>query len=433
MNKKIFAQTPPMGWNSYDYYDTTVTEEDIKANADYMARHLLKYGYEYIVVDIEWYAFGVGSQREKHQYIPFAPFQMDEYSRLYPCEKRFPSAQKGNGFKPLADYIHQLGLKFGIYIMRGIPRIAAHMHTAIKGSKQTADQIADPYNICSWNPDMYGILPTEEGSQKYYDSLMELYAWWGVDFIKCDDICRMDMPSAKEEIRMLHKAIEKCGRDIVLSLSPGPALLNEAWTYEKYANMWRITDDLWDNWNSLLHMFERCELWQNHVSMGNWPDCDMLPIGYLGKGFGKERKSNLSSQEQKTMITLWCIFGSPIMLGCELTKLDIETLTLITNPALLHLLKYSSTAKQIVRDSKHAVWCSKDTADNSIYVALFNLCDTDHTVMIEKKELTKEDYNLSTEEALELWDSQSYQFTGDKIIADLKTHAVKIFKFKGIL
>ena len=153
MNKNLFAKTPPMGWNSYDYYDTSVNEEQVRKTADYMAENLKEFGWEYVVVDIEWYSYDTGSQRDKYQYIPFWKVEMDEYSRLLPCVDKFPSAKEGNGFKPLADYIHSLGLKFGIHIMRGIPRQAAHEHTKILGSTALANDIADPSNICDWNPE----------------------------------------------------------------------------------------------------------------------------------------------------------------------------------------------------------------------------------------------------------------------------------------
>ena len=143
-----------MGWNSYDYYDTTVTEADIKANADFMAKNLKKYGWEYIVIDIAWYSQEAGKQRDKYQYVPFAKMDIDEYSRLLPDTGRFPSAKDGKGFAPLAEYVHSLGLKFGIHIMRGIPRRAAYMRTKIKGTNVTANEIANPTSICFWNPDM---------------------------------------------------------------------------------------------------------------------------------------------------------------------------------------------------------------------------------------------------------------------------------------
>ena len=241
MNKNDYAPIAPMGWNSYDYYDTTVNEEQVRANADYLAEHLKDAGYEYVVVDIEWYAKKAGSQRNTYQYIPYSELEIDEYSRLQPDPERFPSSADGTGFKALADYVHSLGLKFGIHIMRGIPRIAAHTHMAVKKTDWTANQIADPSSICGWNPDMYGVRNCEAG-QAYYDSLLEMYAEWGVDFIKCDDICNTNIYphnpySASHEVEMLAKAIKKCGRSVVLSLSPGPALIEKAWHYENNANM----------------------------------------------------------------------------------------------------------------------------------------------------------------------------------------------------
>ncbi len=411
--KNSFAVTPPMGWNSYDYFDTAVTEDDIKAAADYMSANLKKHGWEYIVVDIEWYAVGAGSRRYMYQYIPFADVMMDEYSRLIPDEVRFPSSKGGAGFKALADYVHEKGLRFGIHIMRGIPRQAAHTHTAILGSDTNASDLADPSNICQWNPDMYGVRVDDkniEAAQAYYDSIFKLYAQWGVDFVKCDDICRMDMPSAKKEIELLHNAIMKSGRAIVLSLSPGPAIVEEAWHYEKYANMWRITDDFWDNWDLLKAMFFRCERWQDHVSAGCWPDCDMLPLGQLGKGFGHEWKCNFTKAEQRTMMTLWCIFRSPLMLGGNLTGYDEDTLKLLTNDNVLALLNNDYKAVQIERDDDHAIWMTRDAADNNkIYLAYFNLKD-------EKSSCT-----LDISECTDLWTGERY--TGDgKVSVEAEPH-----------
>lgn len=426
MNKNKFAITPPMGWNSYDYYDTTVNEEQVKANADYMAANLKEYGWEYIVVDIEWYSHDAGSQRDKHQYIPFWKVEMDEYSRLFPCPDRFPSSTEGNGFKPLADYVHNLGLKFGIHIMRGIPRIAAHTHTKILGTNKTANEIAIPDSICSWNPDMYGVNPKEDGAQEYYDSIFKLYAEWGVDFIKCDDICRMDVPSAKKEIEMLYKAIQKCGRPMVLSLSPGPAKIEEAWHYEKYANMWRITDDFWDNWKLLANMFERCEIWQNHVTEGCYPDCDMLPLGILGKGFGEEYMTKFTKEEQVTMMTLWSIFRSPLMLGAEMTTMDEWTISLLTNKEVLRLLSKSKGAKQIERDEKHAIWYTEDIDDESVYLALFNLEEDSKTITVSAELLDMDTFVGKT--FCELWTKEKIICKDSAFSAEVERHGAKLYK-----
>lgn len=426
MDKNTFALTPPMGWNSYDYYDTMVTEDEVRANAEYIANNLKDAGWEYVVVDIEWYSYGAGSKRERYQYIPFGKVEIDEFSRLYPCVERFPSSADGKGFRPLADYIHSLGLKFGIHIMRGIPRIAAHSHSSIKGSNVTADVIADPSNICFWNPDMYGLRTDLSESQLYYDSLFELYAEWGVDFVKCDDICRMDMPSAKEEIIMLHKAIEKCGRPIVLSLSPGPAKIEEAWHYEKYSNMWRITDDFWDKWELLYNMFERCEHWQNHVSEGCYPDCDMLPVGMLGKGHNHFRTTGFTREEQKTMMTLWCIFRSPMMLGCDCTQLDEWTCQLITNKKVLHMLKIKNQAVQVERDRKHAIWMNYDPETGNYYVAVFNLLNEKQEIIVDLKDICI-NQESSIWNGIELWTEEKADIKTDRLMSELLPHEAAVY------
>ena len=391
-DKNAVAKNPPMGWNSYDYYDTTVCEKDVRANAEYMAKHLKPFGYEYIVVDIQWSDPDAGKNRPQEQYISFSHICLDEYSRQLPAENRFPSAANGAGFKPLADYVHGLGLKFGIHIMRGVPRYAAHTHMKLKGTDATANQIASPYSISKWNGDMYGVLHDRTGAQEYYNSLFELYASWGVDFVKVDDICNTNMYeknpySAEKEIEMIHKAIAACGRPMVLSLSPGPAVIEKAWHLEKYANMWRITDDFWDNWVLLKAMFERCEVWQKHVSEGCFPDCDMLPMGRLGKGFLHERSTNFSFDEQKTMLTLWCMFRSPLMIGAELPLLDKPTLELLTNPKVLYMVTDCHGARLVTRDSEHAVWTCSDNHSDDRFMALFNLSEQEKMIEASLQDL----------------------------------------------
>jgi len=428
MNKNEFALTPPMGWNSYDYYDTTVNESQVRANAAVLAEKLKGFGWEYVVIDIQWYAHKAGSMRDKFQYIPFEKVEMDEYSRLLPNPERFPSSRGGKGFAPLAEYIHSLGLKFGIHIMRGIPRAAAHNHAKIKGSELTADMIANPSSICRWNPDMYGVRDCAAG-QAYYDSIIELYASWGVDFIKCDDICNTNNLSesgaetytGRHEIEMLARAIEKQGRPIVLSLSPGPALIEKSWHYKRYANMWRITGDFWDNWKQLKDMFYRCELWQDHVETGCYPDCDMLPLGRLGKGFGNgERTTRFTHDEQRTMMTLWCLFGSPLMLGAELTKLDDWTLSLLTNRGVLAMLTPDCRPRQLCRDEGKSVWTAENLKLGTKYIALFNLSDEPQAICSP----------VDAAEGTELWTSEAADIREGRISVRLAPHACAVYRLK---
>ena len=333
----------PMGWNSWDCYGASVDEETVRKNADYMAKHLKQYGWEYIVVDIKWSAPNASS----HEYEPLADLCMDEFSRLVPSEKRFPSAADGKGFASLAEYVHSLGLKFGIHIMRGIPRQAVHKNTPIKGTDKTARQIAKTSSICQWNTDMYGVDPEKEGAKEYYDSLFGLYASWGVDFIKVDDICR-EMPHEETELVLLSESLKSCGREMILSLSPGPALLEKAELYKQTSNMWRITDDFWDKWELLYNMFERAEKWCTHTGAGHFPDADMLPVGPILQDYGRENRTKFTENEQVTMLTLWSIFRSPLIIGGEMTGFDDFTMNLLTNEAVL---KMHSNARH-----SHQVW-----------------------------------------------------------------------------
>lgn len=374
----------PMGWNSWDCYGAAVTEEIVKKNADFMAKNLLKFGYEYIVVDIQWSE----PNASNNEYHPFTRLCMDEYSRLIPAENRFPSSKDGQGFKPLADYVHSLGLKFGIHIMRGIPRQAVHDNTPIKGTTKTARDIAKTASICAWNSDMYGVDPDKEGAREYYESLFELYASWGVDFIKCDDICR-ELPHEESELVLLSSSLRNCGREMVLSLSPGPALLEKAELYKQVADMWRITDDFWDEWRLLYSMFERAEKWCTHTGNGHYPDADMLPVGAIRQVYGEDNTTNFTEDEQITMLSLWCVFRAPLIIGGEMNKFDEFTMKLLTNEGILDMHSDIRHSHQVFRkeiDSKeHILWTGVSVKGGQ-YLALFNTSDSDSNVSLPLSE-----------------------------------------------
>ena len=418
-----------MGWNSWDCYGAGVTEEQLLGNAEYLAKHLKPFGWQYVVCDIQWYEPTAVS----FEYHPYTPLEMDEYSRLIPAAPRFPSAAGGAGFRPIADRIHGLGLKFGIHIMRGIPRQAVHANTPLKGTKARARSIAEPFSPCPWNSDMYGVNPAAEGAQEYYNSLFELYAQWGVDFVKVDDICCTKFDprrpyAAEKEIELIRRAIDACGRDIVLSLSPGPAVIEKSWHLAKNANMWRMTDDFWDSWGALKEMFERCEVWCRHVRPGCWPDCDMLPLGHLSLNDGKGgRATNFTRDEQVTMITLWCIFRSPLMMGGELRDCDAWTLSLLTNPEVLRLETDASGADQLARDECRAVWTSRDS-DGGVNLALFNLSDETATVSVPLAEA-----GLRGPQALrDLWARRDLAPAESSVSAELPAHGTALYKLSPL-
>ena len=426
-NKNETAPSSPMGWNSWDCYAATVNQEQLLGNAAYMAENLKKHGWEYIVCDIQWSEPLAGT--ENMEYRPFADLHMDKFSRLLPAVNRFPSSDNGNGFAPIAEKIHSLGLKFGIHIMRGIPRQAVHSRSPIKGGKWTADEIANPFSICKWNSDMYGLKANHPGTQAYYDSLFELYASWGVDYIKVDDIANTNMYphnpySAEHEIEAIHNAIKNCGRPMVLSLSPGPAPVEKASHLQKYANMWRMTDDFWDNWDSLKDMFWRCEVWQSYVDRGCWPDCDMLPLGRIGIGHKNDRQTRFTRDEQQTMISLWCIFRSPLMIGGEMRDNDEWTLSLLTNDEVIAVNKCKNRARQVSRDNDHAIWVNSD--DNGTYIALFNLSDKERVVSFPLGEI-----NVKKASVRNLWDKKDIGVYESDISIRLKPHASSLLKFQN--
>ena len=412
----MIEQYPPMGWNSWDCYGTSVTEAVVRQNASYMAEHLKPYGWEYVVVDIQWYQ----PTAADFNYAPFSDVTMDEWGRLQPAENRFPSAAQGAGFKPLSDYVHGLGLKFGIHIMRGIPRMAAHRHLPIAGSEYTCARAADPNSICQWNPDMYGARQDHPATQAYYDSIFRMYAQWGVDFVKCDDIAR-EYPHCKREIEMISTACRNCGRDIVLSLSPGPAPLSEAEHLKTWANMWRITDDFWDDWKLLKGMFERAEKWCVHAGSGHWPDADMLPFGAIrlcGEETEAGRWTRFTHDEQRTLMTLWCMMRSPLMMGGELTECDIFTLSLLTNATLLAIQRESFCAHSLRTTDEEAVWVAPRKDGHGSYVAVFNLSETERRITV-----TDEQLEMPAGRAVELWTGAACE----ELSACLKPHACAVW------
>lgn len=390
----------PRGWNSWDCYGAAVTEEIVKKNADYMAKYLKGSGYEYVVVDIQWYE----PQADTNEYHPFADVCMDEYGRLLPAPNRFPSAANGEGFKPLADYVHSLGLKFGIHIMRGIPRQAVSRNTPVLGTDKHARDVAKTASICAWNTDNYGLDPNKEGAREYYDSIFKLYASWDVDFIKCDDICR-ELPHEEEELIMLSESLHSCGREMILSLSPGPALIEKAELYKQISNMWRITDDFWDEWKLLYAMFERAGVWSIHAGNGHFPDADMLPVGAIRQVYNPDNVTAFTQNEQITMMLLWCVMRAPLIIGAEMTKNDEFTLNLLTNAGLLDMHENSRHAHQVFRkkigDNEIILWTAMRNGGGQ-YVVIFNAdgeaCDVEISLSELELEGNIDAKNIMTDE-----------------------------------
>ena len=385
---RTWATTPPMGWNSWDCYYSSVTEKEVMQNAQYLVDNdLVKYGWEYVVVDIRWYcnhpSLGGGNynQRGTQDYV------LDAYGRYLPSPTRFPSAMvngENQGFKALADKIHSMGLKFGIHIMRGVPTSVVGSSYKLKGSESTA--WSQVYNgttsPCTWLKDNLLVKNNEYG-QLYYNSIFDLYAEWGVDFVKVDDLSR---PFYTDEIHMIRKAIDQTGRPIVLSLSPGKTQYTYAEECLGNANMWRMMDDLWDNWSAVDAVFNEAHAWETVTRPGNYADCDMLPLGQIAMTIADNgytaaqsgRWTNLSQNEQYTMMTLWGICHSPLFFGGEMTKNDAFTLSLLNNEEYHQMHKYGENAHQVYNDEDNGrvAWTSTDPATGNRYLALFQRDNT---------------------------------------------------------
>jgi alpha-galactosidase len=439
---RSYAPAPPMGWNSFDAYDSRINEAEFKANVDYLAENLKGAGYEYAVIDYIWWhpdpgnwdtpiRYGHSNIRYKSTGEPLHPeyITIDEYGRLLPAPERFPSAASGEGFKPIADYVHSKGLKFGIHIMRGI-----HM-----GTSYSARDIAEPFDTCGWNNHMFGVDASKPGAQEYYNSIFKLYAEWGVDFIKADDMLRP--PYQKGEVELIQRAIINSGRPMILSLSPGEAPLSQAEHLRDHAHMWRISDDFWDEWRDLEHNFTLLNCWSPHTGPGHWPDADMIPFGRISlqnRPHGPERMTKFTWDEQITLLTLWSIARSPLMIGADLLTLPDSTLHLLTNLEVLAVNKNSIHNRQVTRRSARdgaenmrpgsVVWMAEDPGTGDAYLALFNLADEESGICFNLEwESLRGKFNIR-----DLWIQQDIGVIQGEVCASIPPHGAKLYRLRQV-
>ena len=421
--------TPPMGWNSYDAFGDSVTEAETLANAEFMRKKLLSHGWNTVVIDFRWYDPVITlDDRQLTKERTGATLTADHYGRLLPAPEKFPSAANGSGFQALAARIHSMGLKFGFHMMRGIPRQAVAAKTPIDGGSFTAADAANTNSRCGWCPDMYGVADNAAG-QAWYDSCVRQWASWGLDFVKVDDLSN---PYSTHEIEMLRKAIDKCGRHIILSTSPGPTPVNQAEHIKSNADMWRISGDFWDVWGSLDRQFDLLDQWKSVGGPGHWPDADMIPFGHIGirnttrAPSPADRRTRFTPEEQKTLMTLWCIAPSPLMLGMHLPDLDSATLDLLTNDEVIAVNQdpLGKPAERIRRNSdKTEVWI-KDLSDGSKAVGFFNRGEQSAQVT-----LSLQDLGLNTPcTARDLWAKKNLESLKNDSSCTLPPHGSQFLK-----
>ncbi|MFJ6679326.1 glycoside hydrolase family 27 protein [Microbacterium sp. NPDC091382] len=372
---------PPMGWNSWDCFGTTVTEAEVLANARFMAENLRDAGWDTIVIDADW----ADPDARSHGYNDDARLHLDPHGRLLPDPVRFPSSAGGAGFAPLADQIHALGLRLGIHVMRGVPRRAIAECLTLHGTSTPLSAIADPANDCEWNPHFVGIDHGHPDAAAYYRSTVALYESWGIDLIKADD---MLWPYQERDIAAYSDAVADAEREMVLSLSPGRDLSAAHLDHlAAHASMWRICDDVWDRWEDVADNLSRMARWAPHARRGAWPDADMLPLGRIGirAERGEPRNDALTAAERRSLLTLWTIARSPLMFGGDLPSTDPETIELLRNPALADLLTRAETSGEIRREHGLVLW--RATGGGTAWLAAVNTTGQDLSATLDTRDL----------------------------------------------
>jgi hypothetical protein len=374
------APTPPMGWNSYDAYGTYCHEQACYDNLKVFVEKFKPLGYDYFVIDGGWY---IEYEFFSGTILPTADkghnVNINEYGYFIPSKCYFP-----NGIKGIADECHKNGVKFGVHILRGMPRKAFELDTPVKGTTYTARDIANTNSVCPWNHRTYGIDTSKPGAQVYYDGWIQQLADWGIDFIKADDIV-----TYPDEIDAVLKAIKKCGRPIVLSLSPGQRVLgSEIKLYEK-ADMLRVTGDVWDTQYDINKCFDAWLTWQYvPVREGFWLDMDMIPFGelqvMLPKSIGgnvaitgTHRFDRLTVAQKETLITIRAMSASPLFMSGVLMTLDEDSLRLLTHQDMIACNQNGVMGHLAASAHGIQIWmvAEKGTEGKKGWIGIFNRTD----------------------------------------------------------
>ncbi len=405
----IHSEKPPMGWNTWNVYLGVPDENILKKSADYMRKNLLGSGYEYFVIDALWYSNDTTGE-----------WSFDEYGVLQPDCIKFP-----HGILSFSNYVHSLGLKFGIHMMRGINTRVVNQGCKVKGTGISVDDIVDYGSPCSWSDSngWYGVKTDSPYAQHWYDSIVTQFAEWNVDFIKYDDL---GSPIKKEEIIFIENAINKCGRDMVLSLSPGNnAETADAGFYSTHSTMWRITGDFWDDQKNFKRCFDKLAQWHEANNNGGWPDADMLPLGWICENphvSGDEpRICRFTEEEIKSLMTLFSVARSPLFLTCNLLRNTDDFLLVQTQPDCIYLNQFGNP-EILFSDCETHIWHSK--AGDSDYLAIFNRTEVKRNIEVG---IPKE---LEGKRAINVWEGKAKQIklSGPVTGVTVEPHGIVLIK-----
>jgi alpha-galactosidase len=427
---KLLAQKPPMGWNSWNCLGWGANESEVRAAADYMAANLKKLGYEYIVIDQLWYGDSLASNFEDfvHERISVKPsYRLDEFGRLLPDTIKYPSAKGSNGFKPLADYMHSLGLKFGVHLLRGIPWEAADKNLSIKGTGYKAAAIAQPGKGCDWYDGFYGVDMSKPGAQEYYNSVFKLFAEWGLDFVKADDMINT------AEIEGMSKAARSSGRDIVLSVVPDDNIPISF--LKENVHMARTGYDFWDVWQMLKQAFPAAAKAVKNAEPGFWPDLDILPVGKIGKKISykgpDERIANFNESELHTLFSLWYISKAPLMIGGYLPETDSITLKLLNNEEALSANRTGLHPRQVKFKNAIIIWTADIENSDDKFLAFFNQWESKEPVDIKINwaDLGLKDKNYQVRD---LWSKKDLGNFENLFSSKIEAHGAGLYRIKAV-
>ncbi len=348
--------TPPLGWNSWYCWSESVSQDKVlKTARDFVKTGIKDYGWTYVNIDDCWQGIRGG-----------------KYNAIQ-GNKRFPN------MKRLANQIHRMGLKVGIYSSPWQGTFAGF----IGGTAPTKNGDYSSLNILPEDKrnqkyQIFGRYPgsirrgaSKIGKYWFFDKDAKQYADWGIDYIKVDWRPN-DIPTTKR----MYENLRESGRDIAYSLS-NTAPIKNGKGLSKYANLWRTTNDIHDNWVSISSIGFQTDKWRKFQSQGHWNDPDMLQIGNLGitNSYVKTfKKSKLTADEQYTQLTLWSMLSAPLLLSCDIASLDKFTLNLITNSEVLAINQDAKgvQAYPVFKKDGFEIWVKPLFADNYYAVAIFN-------------------------------------------------------------
>jgi hypothetical protein len=417
-------RTPVLGWSSWSFLRKTPTADRIKAQA--LALHnsgLQKFGYEYINLDDFWYQCP-GSQGPN----------VDSSGRWITDPSRFPPQGDTDGMKVVADYVHSLGMKFGIYVTPGISKQAVSRNTAINGTSYTAAQIAEP-SVKENNYNCKGMVRidySKPGAQEYTNSWVDMLAAWGIDYIKIDGMT----DSNAADVKAWSNAIRQSGRPMVLDVTQGSYTIALAPTLVKYANQWEFAPDVecyrcekgdssypLTSWADVANRFNFVADWQPYAGPGGFNDYDSIEVG-------NGSNDGLTPIERQTQISLWALGAAPFILGIDLTHLDPTDLQkYLENAAVLAVDQDSIAAKRVLNTGNQQVFAKKEPNGDAI-VGLFNTGSKTETVSVAVSAVglpeNERGYSLH-----DLWTGDTKK-TGSTISAAVPSHGVALYRVKRL-